>query len=50
MVLTSVGVYIAATFVGLASGIKLLRQSGVSPMRQDEDGKQIRVLLSQTLS
>ena len=50
VVLTSVGVYIAATFVGLASGIKLLRQSGVSPMRQDEEGKKIRVLLSQTLS
>lgn len=46
VVVASVGVFVAATFVGLASGIKLLRQRGSSPIRHDEEGQKLRALLS----
>ena len=48
VVVASVGVYFAATVLGLISGIKLLKSRGLSPMRHDEQAQKIRDLLKQS--
>ena len=48
VVVASVGVYLAATILGLISGIRLLKSRGLSPIRHDKQGQKIRDLLKQS--